>query len=83
MRAQARLAGAAAVRRMVALTPPAYVRQWAAPALRSLLTALRWLPEHCVAERQGVDAGVAELVRKAMLNEEPPPPPAPPAKVGR
>ncbi len=62
---QRRLAGAAALRLLAARLPAAYVMGWAVLCARALVNVLRWLPEHCRAQREDVEATMRELLRKA------------------
>eukprot|EP00983_Pelagomonas_calceolata_P103232 1158893-Pelagomonas_calceolata.AAC.3 len=72
---QARLAGAAALRLLMAhpQLPPAYLSHWAAHTTRALLWVVRGLPDHCVAEAAQLDTSLATLLRKALLGEQPAP----------
>eukprot|EP00798_Chlamydomonas_sp_ICE-L_P011536 gene11536-34248_t len=66
---QARLAGASAIKLLLEKLPDKFVRHWGASSLRALMTVLRLLPEHSVAEKELVDATIDFLMRKCLYGD--------------
>ena len=63
--------GATAVRLLTHKLPDYYLRKLSSSMLRGLFSVIRSLPVHSVVEIEEVNATIAALMRKCLLNEQP------------